>query len=208
MMIKLARPPTDIEIARAYGTARLLTLDHINSEMHARLYAVIALGFAFNTDGNRALIARKVGIHDSNLISVYRSGFFHGSHHLPKWWSTDDMLQVAEALLRDDAPQAPLFHVDRDYRQPRGARPCGTRRVHRKKVFVPIYDCVLPSEVGNLKRGERVVYHSGYLARDINHDPALQMMMAAVRKLADAHKVHLLQKRVDDFQYDYIAVGR
>lgn len=70
-----------------------------------------------------------------------------------------------------------------------------------------------------LKRGERYVYHTGYLPMGRASYPIYERKYtkeeaAVISKIADEaltlsnkRRVHLVQRRLKDFTYDYIALG-
>lgn len=55
--------------------------------------------------------------------------------------------------------------------------------------------------------GARVTYHTGFLAAD-RHDAAIGALADRVLKLADAGRLHLLQRRIGLMEFAYIAEKR
>lgn len=70
-----------------------------------------------------------------------------------------------------------------------------------------------------LKRGERYVYHTGYLVMDRASYPiythkytkeeaaVISTIADEALTLSNKRRVHLFQRRLKDFTYDYIALG-
>ena len=63
------------------------------------------------------------------------------------------------------------------------------------------------SILNGLKKGAKLVYHTGFLARDTAKSPSLRLIAKQALALSDAHKVHLTQRRLEFGVFQYIATG-
>ena len=69
----------------------------------------------------------------------------------------------------------------------------------------------------SLKLGDRYIYHTGYIARDRvlysssqttkEKAAAIDVIASEAMTLSNKRKVCLVQRRIKDFVYDYIAIG-
>ena len=65
----------------------------------------------------------------------------------------------------------------------------------------------ITAESFNLPRGTRMIYHTGDLVRDFSRSREVWKVRCLAWEAMLAGKVHLVQRRLGDCKFEYIALG-
>lgn len=74
----------------------------------------------------------------------------------------------------------------------------------RKRQFEDI-NKILP-QIGTSKRGKKILYHTGFLFRDITENGELFEMASRMNMFCVMGLIELVQKKITDYEYQYFAV--